>query len=174
MENITLFKNNYSDKCKVYVYTDGSFSPEYPDRYAGAYLVYQGTRCIYSDSGCGTRAVSMRNVAGELSAVMRAARWIKQNNYRAVIVYDYTGIYEWVMGNWRAKNEFTKAYKKFMQPYINDGTITFKWVKAHNGDLGNTMADNLARKTLRLGGTWADDRKVNRQECKQDCNADEE
>lgn len=145
------FENHVNPK-KVYVYTDGSYRDGV---YSGAFLVYQGSRCIFKDSGCGTKAACMNNVAGELSAVMRAARWLKRNNYQGVIVYDYVGIYEWLVDNWRAKNEYTKAYKKFMCPYVDNQIVTFKWVKAHNGDLGNIMADNLAKEALKVGRKWS-------------------
>lgn len=144
---------NFSSKSpqKVYVYTDGSYRDGV---YAGAFLVYQGARCIHTDSGCGTKAACMNNVAGELSAVMHAAHWLKKNNYQGVIVYDYTGVYEWLVGNWKTKNEYTKAYKDFMLPYMQDLTVTFKWVKGHNGDLGNTMADQLAKEALNKRKEW--------------------
>ncbi len=138
----------------LYIYTDGSYSTNTPDKYSGAFLVYAGTQCIYSDAGCGTKAVSMRNVAGELSAVMHAAKWLRSNGFKGTIVYDYTGVYEWLNGNWRTKNEFTKAYKEFMNSYVKDGTVSFKWVKAHNGDLGNHQADALAKLALRQGVSW--------------------
>ena len=138
----------------LYIYTDGSYSGNFPDRYAGSYLVYSGTKCIYKDAGCGTKAVSMRNVAGELSAVMHAALWLKKNNCKGTIVYDYTGVYEWLNGNWKAKNEFTKAYTKFMMPYVTSGIVNFKLVKAHNGDLGNHMADEYAKAALKAKKEW--------------------
>lgn len=146
------FFDNHTNRRKVYVYTDGSYRDGV---YAGAFLVYQGPVCIHKDSGCGTKAACMNNVAGELSAVMHAARWLRKHAYEGVIVYDYTGIYEWLVGNWKTKNEFTKAYKEFMLPYMKDQTVTFKWVKAHNGDLGNTMADQLAREALNKRKSWS-------------------
>lgn len=138
---------------KYYIYTDGSYREGI---YAGAFCVYTGTKCIYKSSGCGTKASSMNNVAGELTAVMRAARWTKKQNAQAVIVHDYTGISKWVDGSWRTKNEWTKAYKKFITPYVKDGTVSFKWVKGHNGDLGNALADELARYALRDQKGWVD------------------
>lgn len=134
---------------QVYVYTDGAYRDGI---YAGAFLVYRGTQFIYSNSGCGTKAASMNNVAGELSAVMHAVVWLKKHNYFGVIVYDYTGIEKWLTKEWKAKNEFTQAYVKFMQPYLDQ--ISFKWVKGHNGDLGNAQADRLASKALNSRKEW--------------------
>ena len=141
----------HSDREKVYVYTDGSYRDGI---YSGAFLVFRGLTCIYQDSGCGMKAASMHNIAGELSAVMHAARWLKRNNYKATIIYDYTGIKHWAMREWKAKNEFTRAYQKFIYPYLEQMYITFRWVKGHDGDIGNTMADNLARKALESRKEW--------------------
>lgn len=134
---------------QVYVYTDGAYRDGI---YAGAFLVYKGTQCIHSNSGCGTKASSMNNVAGELSAVMHAVVWLKKHNYTGTLVYDYTGIEKWLIKEWKAKNEFTQAYVKFMQSYLD--IISFKWVKGHNGDLGNAQADKLASKALNSRKEW--------------------
>ena len=138
----------------AYVYTDGSWSSKTPGLYAGAFLVYQGTKLMYKDAGCGVKAATMRNVAGELSAVMHAASWLKRNNLSAVIVYDYQGIEKWLTSEWKAKNKFTQAYQKFMRPYLESGIVSFKWTKAHNGDLGNELADKEAIKALKNNKVW--------------------
>ena len=145
------YEKQSTQKPHVYVYTDGSFKN---GTYSGAFVVYSGTKCIYKDSGCGTKAVSMRNVAGELSAVMHAAKWLKQNNYVGTIVYDYTGIEKWLTKEWRCKNKYTLAYYNYMCKYVKDGIVKFKWVKGHNGDLGNALADALASKALRGRKVW--------------------
>lgn len=135
---------------KVYVYTDGSYNSGI---YAGAFLVYIGTRCIYQNSGSDSGpAAEMHNVAGELTAVMRAAKWLRAHDYTATIVYDYEGVEKWLTGAWKAKNKYTQAYVKFMKPYLP--YLSFKWVKGHNGDLGNIAADNLARKALYSKKGW--------------------
>ena len=75
-------------------------------------------------------------------------------NYKGVIVYDYEGIEKWLDGSWRCKNEYTKQYRNFMKRYVKDGTVEFKWVKGHNGDLGNAQADKLAREALNKRMRW--------------------
>ena len=146
-------------KLSYYVYTDGSYRD---GTYSGAFLVYAGTVCVYKDAGCGTKAASMQNVAGELSAVMHAAVWLAKNDKVGTIVYDYTGVEKWLTKEWKCKNEFTKAYFEFMKKYVDDGTVKFKWVKGHNGDLGNSLADKLAREALAKKCSWTSyaDRKV--------------
>lgn len=136
----------------IYVYTDGSHNGG--EHYSGAYIVYDGTRRIHENAGIGVTANSMRNVAGELSAVMRAVRWLVNNRKKGCIVFDYIGIEKWITGEWRAKNEYTKAYAKFVKPYYDNGTISFKWTKAHAGDLGNEFVDKLAQRALRNKEKW--------------------
>ncbi len=140
-----------SKRPKVYVYTDGSYRDGV---YAGAFLVCRGTQCIYQNCGCGTKAADIRNVAGELASVMRAAVWLKKNNYAGVIVHDYEGVSKWMTQEWKRKNSFVQDYYNFMLKYVKDGTVTFKWVKGHNGDLGNHLADKLARHALDTRKGW--------------------
>ena len=136
---------------KVYVYTDGSYRDGV---YSGAYLVFDGLYAIYSDAGCGTTASAIRNVAGELSAVMHACRWLERNNCVGIIVHDYEGISKWLTGEWRCKNDFTKQYYSYMKPRVDSGLVSFKWVRAHHGDLGNMHADKLARAALNKQWSW--------------------
>lgn len=136
----------------LYVYTDGSYKGG--THYSGAFLVYNGTRRIYENAGVGDTALSMRNVAGELSAVMRAVRWVVNNKQTACIVFDYTGVEKWVTGEWRAKNEYTKAYVKYMKPHYDNGTIKFKWTRGHAGDLGNEFVDRVAQRALKNMEQW--------------------
>lgn len=146
-------KDKKEHKSHVYVYTDGSYIPGF-EAYSGAFLVFQGTKLLHKESGVGTKAISIQNVAGELSAVMHAALWLKNNNKIGTIVYDYSGIENWLNGNWKVKNEYTEAYKRFMLPYCKEGIVKFKWVKAHNGDLGNLQADKEAKDALRQKREW--------------------
>lgn len=129
------------------IYTDGTYTSgnEY---YGGAYIVYDEDKRVHQDSGIGSKAVSMRNVAGELSAVMHATKWVAQNKQKAIIIHDYNGISKWITGEWSANNEFTQAYVRFMQPYYQRGIIRFQWVKGHTGVLGNELVDGLARRAV--------------------------
>ena len=69
----------------------------------------------------------MRNVAGELSAVMRAVQYAYPIANNIVIFYDY--LEYWVTGKWNTNKDETKAYKAFMDKYKDK--IQFVKVKAH-------------------------------------------
>ncbi|WP_217585872.1 viroplasmin family protein [Lentibacillus saliphilus] len=129
------------------VYVDGSFSK---GRYSWAFAVYENGTLIHSDAGIGDNeaAASMNNVAGELAAAMRAAKWAQEHGQSIVIHHDYQGISSWVDGSWRAKNSMTQAYKTFMSHYRD--IVSFNKVAGHTGVEGNELADQLAREALGL------------------------
>ena len=138
------------------VYVDGAYSTNYPERYSGAFVVVNPTnqRVIYEKCGCGTKAVSMRNVAGELSATMRAVQYVSKLTNNIVIFYDYTGIKFWVTDEWKANKPETQAYKDYMSKFKDK--IQFVKVKAHSGDKYNTRVDQLAKYALKENRTWKD------------------
>ncbi|TMN21613.1 ribonuclease H1 domain-containing protein [Lentibacillus cibarius] len=138
-------KTSSASKNRVDVYVDGSYSK---GRYSWALAVYDNDQLIHSDAGVGTNkeAGSMNNVAGELAAAMRAAKWARANRKSIVIHHDYQGISSWVDGSWRAKNDMTQAYKTFMANYRD--IVSFNKVAGHTGVEGNELADKLAREAL--------------------------
>lgn len=89
--------------------------------------------------------LDIRQVAGELEAVMSSLTWCSENNIDNVkIYYDYKGIECWANGEWKAKKDLTKRYILF----IKDCSVKVEWikVKAHSGDIWNEKADELAKK----------------------------
>ena len=139
---------------QLYIYVDGAYSTNYPDRYSGAFVVIdpQQDKVIATKMGCGTKAVSMRNVAGELSAVMRAVQYAYPIANNIVIFYDYLGIEYWVTGKWNTNKDETKAYKTFMNKYKDK--IQFVKVKAHSGNKYNERVDTLTKCALMEDRKW--------------------
>jgi|SRR6056297_149468 len=87
----------------------------------------------------------LRQVTGELRAVQEVLKFCQEEDIDEIAVfYDYTGIMEWAVGNWKANNTVTKAYKAFMKK--NPVKIHWYKVKAHSGSMFNEMADILAKK----------------------------
>ena len=88
-----------------------------------------------------------RQVAGELKAVEAVLLWCKEQSVKHITIhYDYTGIKEWAVGSWKAKNKVTQAYKDFVQSVA----VAVKWVKvkSHSGNKYNDMVDKLAKKMI--------------------------
>lgn len=127
------------------VYTDGSFVN---GQYSWAYAFVKNDTVIYedSDSGKNPAAATMRNVAGEIAAVLYAVRHAVQLGVKIRIYHDYAGIAHWVTGEWKAKNEFTQMYQKLMNEH--KGVYVFEKVKAHTGNKFNEYVDQKAKKAL--------------------------
>ena len=143
----------YLDYCTAY--TDGSFLN---GMYSGGYAIFSPDgKLIYQDCGIGTNdpeLLSMRNISGEMTAVMRATNWIDNNVGRGIIVHDYTGLSKWVTGEWQTTKKYTKMYADYMKPFYVLDIIKFKWVKGHSKIDGNEIADRLAKEAIIFNTHW--------------------
>ena len=127
------------------VYTDGSYAN---GKYSYGYAFIKDGEVVFESNGVGEdlEAASMRNVAGELAAVVHAVEKAKTLDVRIRIYHDYSGISHWVTGDWQAKNKFTQAYVTFMRAH--QGLYEFKKVAGHSGDRFNDYVDLLAKQAL--------------------------
>jgi len=136
----------------VTIYVDGSCGG---GKVSWAFVVYRDNTRIYEDSGLVSTdrypdVLSMNNVAGELAAAMRAVKWASDNNIKIRLVFDYTGIREWAIGSWKAKNEYTKAYVDWMSSSSMDVVSEWLHVNGHTGVEGNEYADKLCKAALKM------------------------
>ena len=128
------------------IYVDGSFKKE--QGYAWAYAFYFDGELKHYEYGVGKNkdAAILRNVAGELSAAMHAAAYLDQSNItQAIIYHDYTGVAQWAEGNWKARDEFAKAYVDFMSKKQREHDFKFIHIDGHTGVEGNEFVDRLCR-----------------------------
>ena len=128
------------------VYTDGSNTS---DQASWAFVVMDGDVVIFEDKGLVDTTNypdvnSMRNVAGECAAAMRAVNWASKHNKKIRIIYDYKGVEHWALGTWKRKNEYTQAYHGYMSDHLEVVT-GFQHVRGHTGVYGNERADYLAK-----------------------------
>lgn len=138
----------------IEIYVDGTF---YNGMYGGGYVVYENGEIIFQDCGIGKNdkeLLSMRNIAGEMTACMRATNWLAKNNKIGTIIHDYIGLSKWVTSEWNANKKYTKMYAQFMKNYYNKGIIKFKWVKGHTNIEGNEIADRLAKQSVIYKQQW--------------------
>lgn len=148
---------------KYVVYTDGSFKQtEAGPFYAGAAAIIVGDEVRPSQllTKVGNdHIVSMRNVAGEIIAVMAAMEHLlnitkvtKEDTIE--IRYDYEGVENWTKkkgtaGYWKAKNTTTQAYANYINTVARQRcTVTFTHIPSHTGEPGNTLVDHAAKDAI--------------------------
>ena len=135
-------------------YVDGSFTLKNPTKYGCGIILIEpnGNEIEFSYANDNAEAVKLRNVAGELSASMKAMVEAIEMGYEELIIYhDYTGVSAWITEDWRCKNDITKAYKNFYEKSVKSKLeVHFVKVKGHSGDEYNERVDKLAKKSLML------------------------
>ena len=128
------------------VYTDGSFKN---GQYAWAYEILLGEKILAAKAGLGSNqeAAGMRNIAGELSAVMRALKEVRSLGYTKVkLCYDYEGIGRWINSEWKIKSPFVQKFKDYVESLALE--IECEQVKGHSGHAGNERVDKAAYAAL--------------------------
>ena len=135
-------------------FVDGSYTINNPNKYGcgGILIEPNGNEVEFSYSRDNKDAVKLRNVAGECSSSMFAMSKAIEMGYKELIIYyDYIGVQAWITGEWKCKNDITKAYKNFYETHVKDRLIVkFVKVKGHSGNKYNERADKLARKSLNI------------------------
>jgi len=138
---------------EVVVYTDGACSGNPGPGGWGAWLI-SGKHCKELTGG---KAETTNNQM-ELMAAIEGLKSLKGPCHVTLYtdsVYVKDGITKWIH-NWK-KNGWRTANRKpvknaelwqALDVEVESHTITWKWVKGHNGDPGNEKADELARRGM--------------------------
>lgn len=133
------------------LYTDGSNIKD--ERAAwGFVLVDNDTEVLRKCSICESKFNSHRNISGEVFAALYGLSEAYKLGFTHVNVFhDYIGLKHWAEGSWRTNNELTKRFKKLVDKMNTKISITWTYVKAHDGNKWNDEADKTARSALGLG-----------------------
>lgn len=137
------------------VFTDGSYTTKNPTvvgwGFVAKWVGDDGYVYTHSDHGVITEPpglVAMRQIGGELKAVVEAIKHAIAGKFgRVVVHHDYTGVACWVNGSWKCKNEWTRKYAAWVRAMMAEIEIVFEKI---SGD--DNPADEEARK-----GTGAQD-----------------
>lgn len=151
IENDTEILTEVPDTC---FFVDGSYNPKI--EFVGGAFIYVKDGVIKESIGINSYAdptdpkedwSSMRNVAGEIKAVLEVLKFCKNKHIKNItICYDYQGLECWANGYWKAKNQFTYDYAKEIRNMRIEGyDIKFVKVKAHTGVHFNEIVDSLAK-----------------------------
>jgi ribonuclease HI len=128
------------------IYVDGSFKD---GQALWAFVVVENDTMIYGSNGRLNGPINeMRQVGGELKAVIQAICYARRVGRPARIFHDYNGISKWVADGWGGKawncgNQWTQQYRDFVLKN-RQHVHSFVKVKGHTGDKWNEEADRLA------------------------------
>ncbi|MFM8840273.1 MAG: RNase H family protein [bacterium] len=128
----------------LHAYVDGSYIA---GNVGYGLAIINDDALIFEDFGSvnNPEYLEARQVAGELMAVGKVVQWCKQHGHASITIhYDYAGIREWALGNWRAKQALTQRYAQFMA--LSGLLINWNKIQAHTGDHWNEYVDKLAKK----------------------------
>ena len=139
----------------LYAYVDGSYNKDKKISGYGMALVIND-EIVYQTKGTlsDEKFVQYRNVYGEVKGTEEAIKLAIKKGFKEVnVVYDYTGIENWALGNWKANNDLTKNYAKLMNELRKVIKIKFIKVKAHakefdGGHKYNDLVDKLAKESV--------------------------
>lgn len=139
----------------LYIFVDGSYNKNTNVSGYGMALVMNG-KVIYQSKKTLTceKYTKYRNVYGEVQGTEDALRVAIDLGYKEVsVVYDYTGIENWALGNWKANNQLTKRYSEEMSKLLKEIKVNFIKVKAHAKDVDgghqyNELVDKLAKESV--------------------------
>ena len=142
-------KPDEAPKDTAVAYIDGSFNEATNEYGCGVVVFYQGNTKEFSKKNNNPDLATMRNVAGELMGAINSIKIAMSLGAKQInIYYDYEGIEQWAVGNWKTNKEGTKKYKAFIDSVKDKITIKFQKVKAHTGVEYNERADVLAKASL--------------------------
>lgn len=140
---------------KAKAYTDGSYDSTVGRYGFGVLFLMDGK--IEECCGGDIDRTGGWQVNGEIEAAKAAiAHAVKMGCDELDIYYDYEGIRRWADGRWRAKRDYTKAYRDYVQDARKRMEIRFIHVPSHTGDVGNERADQLAKEGISAPKPWTD------------------
>lgn len=135
------------------IYTDGSFNRKLSKdttAYAAIIITEETDTYYVVDIIYGVIAdaeyTNMWNVGGEIWAVIAGIDYAiaTYNPNEISLYYDYIGLGKWVNGEWKAKNNATSSYARYVKNIMKDRPVAFNKVVGHSNVLLNELADKYA------------------------------
>lgn len=135
---------------KVVAFTDGSYDATKNKYGSGVCIFAPDHESIELSSwGNNEKYTDLRNVAGEIIAVLNAVDWAWKNGYdQMTVFYDYEGIGKWASGDWRPQTTLSSYYKRYIDEKNEIISIEFVKVSGHSNNTYNDRADKLAQSAV--------------------------
>lgn len=137
-----------------HAYVDGSFNSS-TGKYGYGVVVIQNGVIIHIESGTAKdqSEKSLRQIAGELKAAIRATEFAVTHNFRELVIFhDYEGICHHATGSWDRKDKSSQLYFEEINRMKNENNLNIIFVKvdSHTNDFFNELADEEAKKGAEL------------------------
>lgn len=131
-----------------YAFVDGSYDEPSGQYSYGVLINISGKN--YTLSGVGKDSSALRNITGEMMAVLEAIKFAKNHDVSDITIFhDYLGLSKWVSGEWKTSNFNTTNYVKQIHQAMQQGMkIKFIHVKGHTKVWGNEEVDKIAKTAL--------------------------
>jgi len=153
------FRSHSSADC-YQIYTDGGYF-EKQDIGGWGFVIFKNGQEFIQNSGSQKQTSSLEM---ELIAAKKALETLQEfaqeiETYSVTLYTDSRILIEgltekyttWCNNQWRVKSGKTVVYKEHWQHLSNlslQQQVELCWVKGHNGNHGNTLADSLARQAV--------------------------
>ena len=138
----------------IKIYTDGACTNNGKDNATAswAFVVVENHEKILENSGLVKGKQS--NNTGELTAIYEAIYYAIENNYEHVLIYSDSRYCIDSLTIWNIEKKKKGKQKanyfliKDILGLMEDINVSFEWVKGHNNNWYNDIADNLANNLL--------------------------
>lgn len=145
--NDEIIKNN--DNYPYMAYTDGSFDSQTNKYSFGCVLLINGVEYKFKKGYSPDEYSSLRNVAGEIKGAGFIINYAINKGIKELhLYYDYIGIENWYLGNWKANSTIAIKYQEFAEDAKKKINVIFHKVKSHTNNYYNEMVDKLAKEAL--------------------------
>lgn len=144
--------DDYPKDC-LHIYVDGSYNISTEKYSYGMAAVRDNiVEYIESDVSKDNSKKSIRQIAGELKAAVRAVEYALENKEKRVVIFhDYEGVSHHATGFWERKGESSIEYYKKMNELMNSGIeVIFVKVDSHTGDIFNELVDEKCKEKVFL------------------------
>ena len=129
-------------------FVDGSYD-RFTKTYGSGVIVLRDNDLYDTYSQSGHDEWDQWNIVGELEATKLAITKAREEGAKNVAIYhDLKNISLWATGEWKAKNQYTQEYVRFIEEASKEMNIYFIKVKGHSDYLYNDLADEAAKDSI--------------------------